>query len=268
MQKEEEKTGRFYLSQTILKEWEACPYRLGKRLNGSPEEKACFEYDTDPMKRGVLFETLAIGMGLGGKQAKEGDVPKESVYYKRIVEQAKLYREWERDMSSSSVGSQQQLNAKVDWGEGIYYSQGNLDRVIRDKQGVITVIDTKMTGDSENSFGPFQFGNEDRIDWTQLIHYGLLAKHNFKEEVRQMFYVADCSKRTSVKILEADMGYLTEYRHPQRCQVAYDGIVGAMQIDYWEPNPSKNNCAMCPLGRANMCKYKRTIPDIKLIILD
>lgn len=261
----------------MLKSYEdGCPIAFGKQFFGTDVERYLFDRDKEVFKRGVLFETLSIGAGLGGKQAKEGDVDRKSVYYSRIVEQAKIYKEWEREFMSKPIGVQQYLKAKIEWDGGVYYIQGNLDRVVRDKAGKISVIDTKLTGDKDNTYGRFQFGNPRRVDWTQLTHYRLLAKVNFKEDVRQMYYVADSSPAMGIKVLEPDITEWHEWQHHERCQRVYDEINTSLQIGYWEPKPSSHNCSQCPLGDEQKmkdlgmepCKFKRRIPDIELITLD
>lgn len=268
---------RFYMSQTMLKIYESgCPIAFSKQFFGTDGERYLFDMDKEVFKRGVLFETLAIGAGLSGKQAKEGDVPRTSVYYSRIVEQAKIYREWEHEFASKAIGLQMYLKAKIEWDGGTYYAQGNLDRVVRDKDGKIAIIDTKLTGDKDNTYGKFQFGNPRKVDWTQLIHYRLIAKANFKEDVRQMFYVADSKPEMGVKVLEPEILDYHEWQHHDRCQRVYDEINTSLQIGYWEPKPSANNCGNCPLGDEQKmkdlgmepCKFKRRTPEIELITLD
>lgn len=268
---------KLYLSQSMLKEFETmCPFAFKHRWFGNDQEKRIFDRYSDAMKRGVLFETLAIGMGLAGKTAKKGDVPEKSVYYERIVRQAKMYKEWERANGFEPVGTQLQVQVKIEWEGGTYFAQGNIDRLVRDRDGILTVIDLKLTGDKDNDYGQFQFGRPDKVDYTQLHHYRDLVKHRYEEEeVRQMFYVADCSPKEGTKPLELITSPHHEYEHRQRCQTAYNEIVSSMITGEWLPRPTKNECQTCPLNDPDKlfgtgierCKFARSIPEIEIFEL-
>lgn len=270
---------RFHLSQTLLKCFEEmCPLSFSVRFFGSEEQKNLFIKDSDAMKRGVLFETLSVGCGLAGKTAKEGDVM--GVAAKRIAEQAADYRRWESVHFPKIIGTQLAIQVKVEWDEGVYYAQGNLDRLARDVNGRLTVIDLKMTGKTDNDYGKFQYGNPRKVNYLQLIHYRILAKTKFQEDdVRQMFYVADHSKTTGVKPLEAIVSPWHEYEHHRRCQAAYDTITMNLTLDDWTPTPSFSKCSTCPLGMESnkhaleragleLCKHRVKVPDIEIYELE
>lgn len=266
---------RFFLSQTILKDFETmCPKSFHIKYFGTDQQRSLFNHDSDAMKRGVLFETLAIGQGMGGKTAQPGDVPQTSVIYKRIADQAKEFREWEQFHFPSVIGTQMFIQSEIKWDRGSFYAQGNLDRISRDNSGVLTIIDLKMTGKADNDYGKFQYGNPRKVDWTQLIHYRMLAKAYFKEDnIRQMYYVADYSKTTRIKPLEVIIPAWVEYEHLERCQRAYDAITMNLTIDNWDPTPSYDLCANCrintdrhaiELAGVQPCDYAVKVPDIEV----
>lgn len=252
-----------YLSQSMLKEFESmCHYAFKHRWYGTDAERKLFDIDKEVFARGVLFETLAIGCGLGGKTAKDGDVKKSSVYYDRIVRQANVYRQWERANGFKPIQSQLYVKERIEWDGGVYFAQGNLDRLVRDSNGRI-LIDTKLTGDKDNTFGKFQFGNPDKVDVTQILHYKILAETRFNEPVRAMYYVADSSPSMGVKVLEYSFSDWEIQMHHERCQTAYNEIMQAKIGDWFEPSPSYDNCSNCPM--ADQCKYRIKIPEIQLI---
>lgn len=265
---------KFYLSQTVLKSFEdMCPLAFSKKFFGTEQEKKLFDRYSDPMKRGVLFETLAIGSGMGGKTAQKGDVDEKSVYYERIVRQAKLYRDWEKEMGFQPIATQLQVMVKVEWDGGTFFAQGNIDRLVRDSHGDLTVIDLKLTGDKDNDYGQFQFGRIDKIDYTQLHHYRLLVKTKFGEEnVRQMFYVADSSPKEGTKPIELVTSHYHEWSHLDRCQNAYNEILSRIVSQTWIPEPSKTKCDGCPLANeaklfgtgVERCKHQEKFPEIEI----
>lgn len=268
---------KLYLSQTMLKSHETmCPLAFSKKFFGNDQEKRIFDRYTDPMKRGVLFETLAIGMGMGGKTAVEGDVPPTSVQFARIKHQAKLYQEWEKANGFKVVGTQVDIKVKVEWEGGVYFASGNVDRMLRDKNGILTDVDLKFTGDKDDEYGPYQFGNPKRIDWTQIIHYGDITSIKYgEEEVRKMYYVADGKPSMGVKVIELKTQPHHIWEHRNRCQTAYNEILSCMIADTWAPRPTKNECQKCPLNDPDKlfgtgierCKFARSIPEIEIFEL-
>lgn len=271
---------RFHLSQSCLKDFEEmCPLAFSVRWFGTEEQRNLFQRDSDAMKRGVLFETLAIGMGLNGKTSQPGDVDPNSVVYKRIQKHAAMYRKWEAEKFPKILGTQMSIQVRVEWDGGVYYAQGNLDRVARDRSSMVNVIDLKLRDKLDSDYGKFQFANPRKIDWTQLKHYRILAKTKFNEEVNQMYYVADSSKEDYVKPISPVISPWHEYEHHRRCQAAYDAITMNLTLDDWTPKPSFSKCSTCPLGMESnkhaleragleLCKHRVKVPDIEVYELE
>lgn len=256
---------KFYLSQTILKAHETmCPLAFSKRFFGSPEEMESFDTDKEVFRRGVLFETLALGSGMGGKQGRREDVTK--LMFDRISEQAGIYREWEQKNGFERIAVQHYIKTKVVWDGGEYYASGNIDNLCRDLMKRLTVIDTKLTGKRESTWGEFQFGNPYRVDTTQLNHYSILAKSAYGEDTRQMYYVADSQRDFGAKALEYRFSDYQVYSHHERCQKAYNDIVSNLMLDSWKARPSADQCTKCPLR--GTCEHYRRIPDIEVYELE
>src|SRR5690606_5208436 len=251
-----------YLSQTMLKEWTEfkCRFAFQHRWWGSEKERKLFDVEKDVYNQGIYFETLAVGSGRGGKiGTSAGMTPLMSG---RIERQAKVYREWERANGFKPLGSDVELSERIEWEGGVYFSIGHLDRIVKSGEDIL-IIDTKLTGKTDTTFGKFAWGDVHKVDLTQLIHYKILAEKKFGKEVRQMFYVADISPQMRVKPLEYQVSDWEIQMHHERCQTAYNEIMQAKIGDWFEPSPSYDNCSNCPM--AKQCKYRIKIPEIQLI---
>lgn len=255
---------RFYLSQSCLKSWETdCPKAFHAKWFGTEIERQSFDVDKEVFRRGVVFETLCLGAGLGGKQGKRSDVT--AGMYTRISEQAGIYKDWEKANGFTRIAIQHYIRIKIEWSGGVYYASGNIDNLCRDRAKWLTIIDTKLTAKRESTWGIFQFGNPYKVDTTQLQHYSMLAKTAYGEDTRQMYYVADSQKDFGSKVLEYRFADWMQHAHHERCQNAYNTIVTNLALGYWPAKPSADKCTTCPLRFS--CDDYRRIPDIEVIEL-
>lgn len=259
----------FHLSQSLLKDYESmCPIAFSKKHFGTEQERLIFQLkESEAMRWGIYFETLVVGSGMGGKTIELTSTEKKSAFYKRVVEQAKLCRAYLKAMDGKMVGSQELLQASYEWQGQTIYIQGNLD--IRWQYSMAqnavkgAVIDLKSTGDLESTFGKFQWGNIDKIDVTQMIHYGLLYQLNFGEWPDTFYLVFDISNKERFTPFQVQISEWTIEDHKERAAKAYNQITESLMLDYWEPQPRFSECKSCPIR--DVCKYAQRFPEIEII---
>lgn len=251
-----------YLSNSMLRDWESlCPIAFSKRWFGTDEEKALFSLDEVQVIRfGVFFETLCIGSGVNGKTVELTPKEKNSVYYERIKNQAKLCREYLKAMDGKMVATQEYLKGSFVWLGQTIYICGNIDIRWRFSDGRGANIDLKSTGDTENTFGDYAWGKIEKMDISQMEQYSLLYFLNFGEWPESYYLVFDLSKAEKFVPIKVNISEWSIEEHKERVAKAYNEITECMMLDYWEPKNTYSNCKTCPLNQT--CKYANKFPEI------
>lgn len=259
------KQERLYLSQSQLKDWEElCPVAFKARWYGSDEEKELFSLDElQVIRYGIHFETLVVGSGMGQKTIEWTDKEKKSVYYERIRRQAKLCRDYLKDMGGKILAAQDYIQTSFEHEGGTYYIQGNIDVRYGFDDGRQAVIDLKSTGDTDNTFGKFAWGRIESIDTTQLEHYSLLVQNKFGVDPEAYYLVFDISKEEKFVPIQVSISEQAMYEHKERVAKVYREISEAIMLDYFEPNNYFSNCKSCPLNTT--CKFANPYPELSYI---
>ena len=256
---------KLYLSQSMLKDWtKMCHLAFSKRWFGDEHEKKLFSIDDrQPVRFGILFETLVVGSGVSGKVIEWTDKEKRSVYYDRIHRQAKLCRQYLKDMGGKILQAQDYIQTSFEHEGSTYYIQGNIDVRYGFDDGRQAVIDLKSTGCTDNTFGEHSWGNLEKIDTTQLEHYSLLVQQKFGIDPEAYYLVFDISKEEKFVPIQVSISEQAMYEHKERVAKVYREISEAIMLDYFEPNNSFSNCKSCPLNTT--CKFANPYPELSYI---
>ena len=198
-------TNPLIISQSLIKKFLRhgeeriiCP----KRLFETEIEPTVEVPPTRPMLDGSYFETLTLGGGRGGH--KTLDLPRKKLTAKQEMENRVLVEKGEEPMKGTKsiaqirmeeqaqrfqiLRAQRQImiteyNTQVPilkkWSEGVLL-RGELDvfpTPILGREGLqMADIDLKLTGNIDNEFGDYCWGNPDRMDHTQAQMYHYLIR--------------------------------------------------------------------------------------------
>ncbi len=254
--------GKYYLSNSEMNDWEdMCPLVWkAKYIDRIPELNTDSE-EVTVMDWGVEFETLAIGSGVGGRTISEAKraIMKKSDYYPRIQQQAKDCRAFFKVMGGKIIARQPYLYATIKDADGNDVDIcGGLDALMGFPDRNNLIIDTKLTGDNGNTFGKYQFGNVDRVNPQQAIHYKLVHRAHYGTEADFNYFVFDKSPSMNQKIINVVVSEMGELLHIDKCSRIYNEILFCLSMDDWGYTNSYDNCRVCPVP----CKMKRVLPDI------
>jgi len=248
----------------MLRDWEEmCPREWNEKWF---KQNPAYQYTSDAMEMGNVFETMVIGMSVGQKVTTPSEKLKKSIFYERIKTQVEVAKEYLKSLGGKKLAVQEYLKAIVIDSEGQEVPIcGNLD--IRygwpDEPLRMAVIDLKLTGDNENTFGKFAWGNIEHMDCSQAFQYHLLVSYNFPKITRPEFYydVFDVSAKLKFTPFQIVISDYTLYQHIERLSKAYFEILDSQMFDSWKPIQQYNHCKACKCK----CPYEVKIPSIVVI---
>lgn len=250
--------GKYHLSNSELNDWETmCPRVWKARYIDN-----IFEYEpSEAMEYGSWFETLAIGSGVGGKVFTPNDKMLKSVYGPRVQKQATDCRKHFKSLGGKIISRQEYIYTEIVNSEGqVIPICGGLDVLygFPDPLRPNLIIDLKFTGDTENDFGPYQFGNPDKINPQQGIHYKILHRAKYSEEADFEWWIFDRSPSMKQNRIGLQVSEITEAVHIEKVSRVYNEIMFAIGMDEWGYKNTYENCRDCPCK----CDYQRILPDL------
>lgn len=254
---------KLWLSQTMLKDHKnmchlAFHYRWFTEYNQRWQDVMDAK---SVIRKGIYFETFAIGSGLKGKTITLTKEEEKSVFFPRLKEQAEKYRKWEKSMGFKVIGTQKELSGIIEQNGIEVPVRGNIDRLVRQKNGRLMVIDLKYSSDTESAYGPFQWSNPDKIEPIQVWLYAKLVEQNYNEPCDMSYYVVDDKPDLNRQWMPTTVGEWKDAEYRGMIVDAYNEISVALAVDYWEPDTSK--CNGCPV--ADICPNYIDQPDIIFI---
>jgi hypothetical protein len=255
--------GKYYLSNSEMNHWEElCPLVWKAIYIDKVAEYLTDDEEITVRDWGVLFETLAIGTGVKGKTVDENKLEsmKKSAYYPRVAQQAKDCRSFFKVLGGKITARQPYLYGQIEGSEGEeVLICGGLDAVMEFEDGRMDlIIDTKLTGDNDNDFGKYQFGNVDKVNPQQGVHYKLLYRAVNGREAMFNYFVFDKSPSMRQKVINVIVGEHGEAVHIDKCTRIYNEISFAIDMDTWGYKNEYKNCKDCPVP----CKNRRVFPDV------
>lgn len=259
----------FILSNSKLHDWEnMCPIEFkAKHI----DKTIVRDEPTEAMSWGNFFETLVIGGGIGGAFSFDsvpyGEKMKRSVVYERVKTQAERCKFYLKSHGGKVVSRQEYICEKLKhpFDDRSIMIEGTLDiRYQFPHSEVPGVIDLKLTGDTETTFGKFAWGSPEKMDLSQIIHYSLLSKLKYGEYPTDTFYwIFDSKEGLKKKLLKCNISEFAYEAHIMRLFAAYDEIDMCMQFDDWTPKNTFANCSKCKAK----CNFERIIPEYEIIDL-
>ena len=225
---------------------------------------------SDVMKLGNFFETIAYGASEDGmRTTAEMDSRKGTmkVNYERVQTHAIRFLDTdEKNPDSYRVRYQMDLHAPR---QHIYVTiKGEPGFILRARIDVITslydsiwfpnakhakvILDTKITGSTLSTFGPFAWGAPDTMDHLQADYYSLVHELGRGERIPFYYLVMDTTPQ------KRHMPFYKEVTDENRKKVIarirdtialikdYDRACGTE----WPIKPSAEQCTRCPLANA------------------
>lgn len=251
----------FYLSNSMMRNWEdLCPRVWYEKWI---KENPVYQFTSDAMERGNVFETLVIGMSVGKVATMPSEKLKSGVYYKRILKQAEDAKKYLRLLGGKILAVQEELKGVVTDSQGREVPiKGNLD--IRygwpNELGRNAVIDLKFSGDSESTYGDFGWGNISDMDCSQAIQYYVLHKLNWPELPYPEFYyhIYDSSPQMKKAHYRIKISDATVFNHIERMSKAYHEIKECMETGVWPAIKKFSVCDSCKTP----CEHQVMAPEI------
>lgn len=225
-----------------------CPMKLKKALIDKTHPLP----STPTMDKGVFFETMCLGSGVHGKKLttlpllKSG---KKSVSQLRIEDQIAKFplilKSHRMEIDEKDVFLEYQLPSGI-------WLNGTLDftsSIWDDKEGPIpkALIDLKLTGNINSTFGDFCWGTPFKMDHTQAAMYSVLYKLIYGVDIPFYYLVFDYKPIPEYKIIKKVVG-LMEREALKTSITATVEKINFHNDRGWFTNPSSDNCKDCPLA--------------------
>ncbi len=260
------------LSQSMLKDWESMCHVAFKVKHlehyDTEEENPFYIGDKEVVIMGNVYEQNIIGVSRGGKVTTPPENLAKKEMFRRMMSQAKRTRNWLRSLDGRPVAVQNKIEASFKWEDVTVPIQGHLDIDFKYNDGRIKVIDLKLSGKLTATFGPFQWSNLDKIDYTQARQYILLKNLQTGVPVGDIpfdYHIADTSPEEKMKIISATATDSSIEEHKYRLYYAYTEIQESILVDYFQPKNDYNRCSSCPLK--DTCSHINTNPPIEEVII-
>lgn len=257
------KDGQYYLSNSEYNDWaEMCPLVWKAKYIDMLPELWEENPEIDVRDWGVEFETLAIGSGVGGRMVPEAKRVKmqKSEYYTRIKQQAADCRSYFKMLGGKIVSRQKYVYTTItdSNGQEIYICGGwDIEYQLADSGKMI--IDLKLTGDNDNDFGKYQFGNVAKVNPQQAIHYKLLHKCLYGTDAEFQYWIYDKSPSLKQNRISVEVSEVTELLHIDKFAEVYNEISFALAMNDWSYKNTFENCRSCVIK----CKHERVLPDLQ-----
>jgi hypothetical protein len=247
----------FKLSKTTLTHLESADVCPVKWKSQWLERRWKFEAG-DAMLKGMYFEYLAIGGGVGDEDVtdlerlKNG---KKSTDQMRIEEQAQVFKDALFNTDSSTYLGFKVIDTQVEVENE--YSKGVID-VVAEKDGKPCLIDVKLTRDFYQVKPPYGYGYMDQMDMIQMMLYKKLYDEEHGTDVDIYIFVADFSPKMNRKLVKIHVSDKKMAEVQERLDTGYE-VIDLYQEKGWTYDPSERECKECPLE----CEHryvKETVP--------
>lgn len=221
---------------------------------------------SDQMKKGNLFEYLAIGANVTGEEKPDDEFMMnkkgESIEYARLKQQAERVANMLNPDSDEFIGiSKDMVQVKLENDK----MKGVID--VLSFKGKDTILDLKFTADVDATYGDYAWGRDvSEIDWTQNAFYKILFRDNKVNsgDAETANLVCDASPRMGIKLFNVKLSSDYLYDVTERADIVHSFVNKVIQGDINEKlkvSPSEKNCEGCPLE----CEFRYKSPKIKKI---
>lgn len=270
------------LSQSIIKRFEEedyCPAKI--RL--CDIERIYEREETLAMRQGSYFETKLLGAGAKGKvvtdlprkkltkaQIENGEtVGAKRVAHERIDAQVQNAKKLMRQLGikfPSKNYVQVFLSVPVEEFEEdeVYMNLtidfiSNIDHELYGKHPFV-IYDVKLTGNVDNTYGPYCWGAPENMDHLQAEAYTLFFMRHFKDHplildgfVPPFIYlVFDHSADMKHKVVPFNYDAFSESNVLERIRITKDKWIREAALE-WEYRPNWKHCEKCPVAAAGDC---------------
>jgi len=250
-----------YVTQSMMKAWSSgiCPLVfkamwIDETVSFTPSEM---------MMYGNYFEHQAIGATMTGKAPELTDKMKKSVYFERIQSQVQKWHEIVREMKITNIAPQRSVEGVINFD----YDSNVLPVKVKGHfdvdclvDGVPTIIDLKLTGNVNNMYGDYSWGDPGSMDLKQSIHYKMLKKMVDGVMPQFMYFVFDITPDLGVKIIRADIREVSFDAHQKEIFVMWNEIVYGL-MNGFEAKPKYTDCISCPVK----CPMMMKVPEIETV---
>lgn len=248
----------------MISDWESmCKLAFKYRWFGTDEEREAFDIgDRKQIRWGIYFETLVFGSGLDGKTIELTKTEIESVYYDRVRRQAQIARQYLLvDMGIPLISAQTKFEHELEVDGVKIPVEMNADSLFGHGDKPELIVDTKLTGDTENTFGKWAWGAPEKMEMGQGIMYTEVVKAKFSlDQIRFKYYVADNSNKERTEIIEVHFQPFAIEEYKYGVLTVYKEVYQALLFNYFEPSPEYNKCRNCPAF--NFCPHAIKTPQV------
>jgi hypothetical protein len=245
------------ISQSMIKAFDKdgyCPMKL----------KVAYVYKThrlipsDAMTKGIYFETLCLGSGVGGSTVN--DLPRKRNGEKRVAQeriemQAQDFPEILKAHRMEVLEKDVYLEHELEKGIWICGTTDFTSPIWDDTDGPIpkSIVDLKLTQNIYSQFGPFCWHFPHNMDHTQAFMYTHLWRECRGEDLPFYYMVFDYKPTPEYKMVKKLVGTLEMYELQESIRKTLEKINHHEGRGYYT-NANAENCKNCPL--------QATCPDV------
>lgn len=252
----------FELSQSKLDDWlTMCPIQceVKWRHYENEEDNPWYIGDREIVRLGNWYEQQAIGMSRGGKITHLTSKERNGAKGQYAAIQAKNTKEWLRSLDGKIMAVQEEVRSSFERNGITVRLIGHTDVRFQYSNGRQAIIDLKLTGSRDNTFGKFKWGDIQNMDVKQLKQYKLIHLLNWGEEPETKYHVVDVSNTLKVGIFNIIISDITMEAYMDLVTEVYAEIAESYMLGFFKPKNTYDNCSVCPI--ASTCKYRNDTPD-------
>jgi hypothetical protein len=252
-------------SQSMMKDLErkdGCPYKWYHNW----VKKEIPRDGSELMDYGRYFETLVIGGSARGDALHELPLTKtgkKTANQERIDEQARYALEMLHNKNHKDYLSIDVLDTQIKLYDKDINFEGVLDISGRYLDGRAVIADLKLTSDIDATYGPYPWGDLDRIDFIQMILYSYLYKKTYNESPEVLYLLFDFSPKMGKKVIDLTLDDYDIEDMMDRIE-SFEEALNHYSKNGFVKYPSLKECDKCPFDKIGCDQYFRT-DDVKYI---
>lgn len=255
-----------------------------------------YHHTTESQLNGSYFETLCLGSGVKGQKVSSSMMrhkrngSKTAVHDRIDTQHLRFCQLCDEHEIVIDPASNTQVTVYKLWKDGETVLSGDMDifpcPVKTPRRGnIMSIMDLKLTGDLDSTFGPFSWGNPSSMDHTQAFMYKYLTE-DIDPELNRSIGEGDAGTQRLLKLYDMFGGLhydftffywifehgpkmrnkFVEVQHDQTKRAELhesirktkDMIMKLQREGWTQFEPSRDNCSTCECPN---CKA-RFIPDI------
>jgi hypothetical protein len=241
-----------------------CPYKFYHNwVHGAISREG-----TQVQDYGNYFETLVIGGCAHSEPLTELPLlknGKKSAAHQRIDQQAEYAKAMLYDPEHPDYIGFQVEGTQIELHNKDINFRGTLDIIGTHRDGRPVMADLKLTGDVNATFGPYPWGEPERMDFLQQVLYSYLYEKSFGIRPMNLLLVYDFSAEMGKKVIELELegssyddlfDRITDFEH----------AINHYNENGYTKYPSLKECEGCPFEEIG-CDTPFTVDKVEKVTI-